>query len=103
MKLKLGGDQGSVSISTTDHPTGRWSVVSCYLSIEEWSVIRSDGPSCLLKQPRRWLKAKVGTFPIRLASFMSGNVKVILKTESHRERILTVILSLCVQYGNCHQ
>ena len=39
--------QGPVSINTTDHPTGRRTIVPCYLSIAEWSDGRSDGPSCL--------------------------------------------------------
>ena len=31
--------QGSVSISTTDCPTGRQTILPCYLSTAEWSVL----------------------------------------------------------------
>ena len=43
--------QGYVSINTTDRPTGRRTILPCYLSIAEWSDARLDGPSCLMKQP----------------------------------------------------
>ena len=38
-----------------DHLTGQRTIVSCYLSIAEWSVTRSDGPSLLVKHPQERL------------------------------------------------
>ena len=46
-----GSSLGAVSISITDRLTGRQTILPCYLSIAEWSSARSDGLSCLLKQP----------------------------------------------------
>ena len=39
-------------------------------------------------------------FPIQLASFMFGSVKVILKIKPHFEIMLILIFSLCVQSEN---
>ena len=42
---------GAVSISTTDRPTGPWTILLWTYNMGGWSVARSDGTSCLLKQP----------------------------------------------------
>ena len=65
---------------------------------------------CILRvsfKLRPSLKVIVGTdfFPIRLASYayMSGRDYVILETKSHREIMLNVIFSLCVQSVKFHR
>ena len=45
------GHQEAASLTATDRPTGRRTIVPCYLSIAEWSYAQSDGPSLLVKQP----------------------------------------------------
>ena len=54
-----------------------------------------------------FIKADIRTgFADPIGSFMSGSerhIKVTLKTQSHREIMLTGIFSLCVQSGNLHQ
>ena len=40
---------GCVSLTATDCPTGRRTILPCYLSIAEWSDARSDSPSLLVK------------------------------------------------------
>ena len=42
---------GGVSLTATDCPTGRRTILPCYLSIAEWSDARSDSPSLLVKHP----------------------------------------------------
>ena len=41
-RFTLMSAQGPVSISTTDCPTGRRTILPCYLPIAEWSDARSD-------------------------------------------------------------
>ena len=42
---------GGVSLTATDCPTGRRTILPCYLSIAEWSDARSDSQSMLVKHP----------------------------------------------------
>ena len=44
-------DQGPVSLTATDCPTGRRTILPCYLSIGRMVRPGSDGPSLLVKHP----------------------------------------------------